>query len=186
MPLKNASTYFPTSSSYVQFVVAYVILVPISLFAMAISSITMIAYVAHKSMRKIDCAHLIVSLALCDFLGGCGGVIMGLARLRIALLDFYDFSRVYCIGTASIWLISLNMSHVVIAAIAIDRLIAMTWPFSYASRNHRSYATVVLSTALLAGFAILPLSITGVNFAVQPDRCMWSKFRSDTVLAKHG
>uniref|UniRef100_A0A914VCB6 G-protein coupled receptors family 1 profile domain-containing protein n=1 Tax=Plectus sambesii TaxID=2011161 RepID=A0A914VCB6_9BILA len=169
----NASTYFDTIS-IAQYIAVHSIAASIGIFAIASNATVMWAYYKYQQMRQQNCAHLIAALACCDFFAGFGGLAMGLARLRIVLLDYYDFSRLYCIGTSICWLVALEMSQFVTAAIAIDRLRAMTWPVSYANSNHRTFARNSFAVALLAGFTVLTFSFLMVQFEVQPERCTWT------------
>jgi hypothetical protein len=149
--------------------------IPIGFFGVLCNAVVLTAYIKYSDMRKVECAHLIAALAFCDFFIGWGIIVISLSRLPIGIFLWFDFSRLYCIATAALWLVAQEMSHIIVASIAIDRFRAMSRPFSYSSINHRKYAKCAFLVALLAGFIILLLSFMGNDYSDEPSRCSWSK-----------
>uniref|UniRef100_A0A914VYP2 G-protein coupled receptors family 1 profile domain-containing protein n=1 Tax=Plectus sambesii TaxID=2011161 RepID=A0A914VYP2_9BILA len=172
MSQQNSSTYFQTVS-FAQFVIVQALCIPIGIFAVIGNAVVLLAYAKYKMMRKVSCAHLIAALAVCDLINGVGSIILSISRLWIALFDFYDYTRIYCIVTATCWIIAMEMSQIITIAIALDRLMAMSWPFLYSARNHRSFAQGAFLFALFTGIVFIGLSLVGIDFTERSDRCTW-------------
>uniref|UniRef100_A0A914UH12 G-protein coupled receptors family 1 profile domain-containing protein n=1 Tax=Plectus sambesii TaxID=2011161 RepID=A0A914UH12_9BILA len=168
----NSSTYFETLS-FTQFIIVQALCIPIGIFAVIGNAVVLLAYTKYKMMRKVPCAHLIAALSTCDLINGVGSIVLGLSRMYIPLFDYYDFTRFYCIATGTCWIIAMEMGQIITIAIALDRLIAMSWPLSYSTRNHRSFAKGASLCSLFTGIIFIVLSAVGIDLTELPDRCTW-------------
>uniref|UniRef100_A0A914V918 G-protein coupled receptors family 1 profile domain-containing protein n=1 Tax=Plectus sambesii TaxID=2011161 RepID=A0A914V918_9BILA len=173
MATQNATTYFSylSKSSYIILQSLYL---PIGCSSIVGNSIVLLSYFKFKQVRSIDCALLIVALALSDLICGVGAIIIGLARLETAVLNDFNYSRFFCIFSAVPNIIGIEMSQVMTMAVAIDRLLAVSSPLTYRKSNHRLYAAVSFLIALLSGGVILLMSVVGFDFNKQPSRCSWT------------
>ncbi len=95
----NSSIYFNVIS-YEQFIVLQSLHVVIGIFGVVGNSVVIAAYFKFKEVRAFECSHLITALSVGDLICGIGSVLLGGSKLAIPLLDFYHFTRIYCISSA--------------------------------------------------------------------------------------
>jgi hypothetical protein len=170
----NATDYFGafTRPGYIALQSLYL---PIGCFGTFGNSLILITYFKYKTLRKTDCVHLIAGLSCGDFLSGIGSIIVGLARDETGIFRDFNYTRFYCVFSNVTNLFGIEMSQAMTMSIAIDRLMAVTNPFSYRTKNHRQYAAISFSIAIFCGCVILLLSTVGIDFSTQPIFCTWSK-----------
>lgn len=107
----------------------------------------------------------------------CSATLHSLQILFILLKRtlFSGYSRLYCLLTGVWSLYGSEMSQIMMVAIAIDRLIAISSPIFYKTRNQRKYAIGSFLVATLVVCTKYGISVIGVDFSVQPSRCTSGK-----------
>uniref|UniRef100_A0A914WQ58 G-protein coupled receptors family 1 profile domain-containing protein n=1 Tax=Plectus sambesii TaxID=2011161 RepID=A0A914WQ58_9BILA len=147
---------------------------PIGVLSIIGNSLVLVTFIKYKTLREADCADLVAALSFGDLICGAGAIFISLARLEIALLKDFNFTRFYCIFSAVPNLFGIEMSQAMTMAIAIDRLFAVSNPFAYRVMNHRRYAKISFAISIFCGCIVLVLSTAGVDFGTPPSRCQWS------------
>jgi hypothetical protein len=148
---------------------------PVGFFGILGNSLVLITYFKYKALRKTDCAHLIAGLSCSDLISAIGSIIEGMAREETGIFRDYNYTRFYCIFSTVVNLFGIEMSQAMTMSIAIDRLMAVTNPFSYRTKNHRRYAAISFFIAILCGCTVFLVSTVGIDFSTQPSFCTFSK-----------
>ena len=127
-------------------------LVALSIFG-SLGNLLIIAAVRMNINLRTTCHYLIVNLALADF---CGTFI-AIPLRAVDELRREAFPLLPCRIIIAITVFTDGISRINILLIAIDRFIAVRWPFRYAEITKKKIAFIVFSAWLLTAlFALLP------------------------------
>uniref|UniRef100_A0A914XBS1 G-protein coupled receptors family 1 profile domain-containing protein n=1 Tax=Plectus sambesii TaxID=2011161 RepID=A0A914XBS1_9BILA len=97
--------------------------------------LVLLAYSKFKQVRALECSQLVAALAIGDLISCLGSITLGVSKLEIALFDDYDYTRLYCVATACVVQVGLEISQLMTASIAVDRFMALTSAVSDVSND---------------------------------------------------
>lgn len=159
-------------------------------FAVVTNTVILAVFVRYPKLRHHDGLYLIALLAYCNWVNGCGYVVLNWYKNHAIAQGGVLWT---CLLTVHVSLVGIASSQLAIIAITVDRVWAIHAPLAYRHTNHAHKALMLLVIINVYCVASNAAVFVGTNMGMRVDICRpssgnqiffiyWSWFKNVTSV----
>uniref|UniRef100_A0A914N2A6 G-protein coupled receptors family 1 profile domain-containing protein n=1 Tax=Meloidogyne incognita TaxID=6306 RepID=A0A914N2A6_MELIC len=134
----------------------------IALNALFTNGFLLYLFARYRALRGTQCNLFIAANAAVEFIIGIGLALRATFELIAMSMSIHSFTHTLCVWIGSPLTGGFAANQVTILGLALDRLTAVAWPFTYGKKN-KNLIAAIFSFAFFIFFAAIGVSLWGID-----------------------
>ncbi|KAF7623392.1 G_PROTEIN_RECEP_F1_2 domain-containing protein [Meloidogyne graminicola] len=164
--MTNTSTLQQLDSSLAMNLLRYLI----SLNVIITNGFLIFLFLRHRSLRNTQCNLLIGANAAIELIIGIGLATRGTFEIYSTSISLTSFTHTLCVWIGSPLTGGFAANQITILGLALDRLTAVAWPFSYGKKN-KPFIYISYLLVILIFIGAIFISLWGIDESTPSYQC---------------